>query len=157
KRKDLPPLKGVQIRNPASSHPLMRHLTALDDIAFGEAFRFELDPARDQRVPPRVPKLLECDRETAVLVVLPRRSSQALVLAFPLVNAKGEWATNWPIKLGFPVFLRNVLYTLGNVSDAAAEEPLPPGEVKAIRPDVAVDAVEVTGPGVAGEKLSRSA
>ena len=148
KRKDMPPLKNSPIRNPASSHPLMRHLAALDEIAFTGAFRFDL---RDPRVPPRTPRLLEADRETALLFALPRRSFQDLVLAFPLVNDKGEWTTTWNLKLSFPVFLRNVLYTLGNVSDAAAEENLQPGEVKALRPDGAVERIEVTDPGKASQ------
>src|SRR5207248_622452 len=41
-RKDMPPLKGALIRNPASSHPLMRHLTGLDEISFTSAFKFDL-------------------------------------------------------------------------------------------------------------------
>jgi hypothetical protein len=147
KRAEMPPLPNVAIRNPASSHPLMRHLTALDEIAVADAFRF---PIRDQRVPPRTPRLLEADNETALLFALPRRSFTDLVMTFPLVNDRGEWTTTWNLKLSFPVFLRNVLYTLGNVSDAAAEENVAPGELRALRPDVAVKEVEVEDP--AGER-----
>jgi hypothetical protein len=144
KRAEMKPLAHTQIRNPASTHPLMQNLTALDEIAFSEAFLFDL---KDARVPPRTPRLLETDRETAVLFVLARRSFQDLVMTFPLVNAKGQWATTWNLKLSFPVFLRNVLYTLGNVSDAAAEENVQPGQVKTLRPDVAAAEVEVLAPG----------
>jgi hypothetical protein len=153
KRTEMPPLKDAVIRNPASNHPLMRHLTGLDDIAISQAFRFDL---KDPRVPPKVPRLLEADRETAVLFALPRRAFTDLVMTFPLVNAKGEWTTNWNLKLSFPVFLRNVLYTLGNVSDAAAEENVPPGQVKSLRPDVAVTQLEVTSPVGVKETLSRN-
>jgi hypothetical protein len=138
KKADMPELKGAQIRNPTSKHPLMDHLTGLDEIAFGDAFAFELDSDKNKGVPPRVPKLLETDRGGAVLFALPRRSFTDVVQTFPLVNSKGEWATNWSLKLSFPLFLRNVLYQLGNVSDAAAEAPVQPGQIKAIRPDVAV-------------------
>jgi hypothetical protein len=151
-RADMPPLKDVRIRNPASKHPLMRHLTNLDEIAFGDAFRFDL---ADPRVPPRTPRLLETDRETAVLFVLARRSFQDLVLAFPLVNAKGEWATTWNLKLSFPVFLRNVLYELGNVRDAAAEDNVQPGEVKELWPDAPVRRIEVARPDDTKEEVSR--
>lgn len=147
KRSEMPPLEKVLIRNPASKHRLMQHLTALDEIAFSDAFRFELDPRKNERVPPRVPRLLETDKETAVLFALPRRSFTDLVLAFPLVNDKGEWSTTWNLKLSFPIFLRNVLYQLGNVSDATAEEPLPPGQVKVLRPEVAVREITVKAPG----------
>ena len=95
---------------------------------------------------PRTPRLLETDRETAVLFVLPRRAFQDLVLAFPLVNDRGQWTTTWNLKLSFPVFLRNVLYQLGNVSDSAAEENVQPGDVKVIRPDSAVDNLHVMDP-----------
>jgi hypothetical protein len=157
-RSEMPPLNNVLIRNPASKHPLMRHLTALDEIAFSDAFRFELDPRKNPRVPPRIPRLLETDKETAVLFALPRRSFTDLVLAFPLVNSKGEWATTWNLKLSFPIFLRNVLYQLGNVSDATAEEPLPPGQVKVLRPDVAVREITVLAPGeTTAETVRRSA
>ncbi len=155
KRRDLPPLKGAVIRNPASSHPLMRHLTGLDEIAFTGAFRFDL---RDPRVPPRVPRLLEADRETALLFVLPERTvnREHLVLTFPLVNDKGEWTTTWNLKLSFPVFLRNVLYTLGNVSDAASEENVRPGEVEELRPEGGAEVVEVAGPADRAGKRSQS-
>lgn len=153
KRTEMPPLNDAVIRNPASDHPLMRHLSGLDDIAFSQAFRFDL---KDPRVPPKVPRLLETDRETAVLFALPRRSFTDLVMTFPLVNAKGEWTSNWNLKLSFPVFLRNVLYVLGNVSDAAAEENVQPGQVKSLRPDVAVTQLDVADPAGAKETLTRN-
>ncbi len=152
KRSEMTPLTRVLIRNPASKHPLMQNLTALDEIAFSEAFRFELDPRKDPRVPPKTPRLLECDKDTAVLFALGRRSFTDLVLAFPLVNSKGEWATTWNLKLSFPLFLRNVLYQLGHVSDSSAEESLPPGTPRLLRPDSSVKELEVTGP---GDKVAR--
>ncbi len=143
KRSAQPALKDVVIRNPASSHPLMRHLTGLDEIAFAGGFRFDLNA---KGVPARTPRLLEAGGETALMFVLPRRSFSDLVLAFPLVGPGGVWATNWNLKLSFPVFLRNVLYHLGNVADSAAEETAQPGDVKLIRPDGVFEAIEVVGP-----------
>jgi hypothetical protein len=147
------PLKDVLIRNATSNHPLMRHLTGLDEIAFAGAFRFP--SKKGPPLPPRTARLLECDRETAVLLALPRQSFTDLVLTFPLVTADGRWATNWNLKLSFPVFLRNVLYGLGNVSDAAAEESVQPGQVKVLRPDAAVDRVVVTDPEGGKQPLAR--
>jgi hypothetical protein len=154
KRKELPSLKNAIIRNTTSNHPLMRHLTGLDETAFSEAFRF---PLRDRRVPPRTPRLLETDRESAVLFALPRRAFTDLVLAFPLVNDKGQWTTTWNLKLSFPVFLRNVLYGLGNVSDSTAEENVRPGDPKVLRPTAAVDRLEVTGPAGGKRAVARGA
>lgn len=152
RRADLPPFRGALIRNATSAHPLMRHLGGLDEIAYSEAFRFDL---RDGRAPPRVPRLLEADRETALLFALPRRSVHDLMLTFPLVNARGEWTTNWPLRLSFPVFLRNVLYQLGHVADQAAEETVQPGEVKVLRPEATPGHVEVADPGKVSHRVGR--
>jgi hypothetical protein len=143
KRAEMPALKDAPIRNPSSSHPIMRHLSGLDDIAYSEAFRFDL---KDPRVPRRTPRLLETDGEAAVLFLLERRSFADLVLTFPLVNCKGQWTTNWNLKLSFPVFLRNVLFELGHVRDAPAEENVQPGDVKVLRPEAGVSEVRVGGP-----------
>ncbi|MFO0878848.1 MAG: VWA domain-containing protein [Gemmataceae bacterium] len=154
KRAALPALVGAPIGNPASAHPLMRHLTGLDEIAYTEAFRFDL---RAKGVPSGVPRLLEAGRETALLFLLPRRSFRDLVLTFPLVNAKGEWTTNWCLKASFPLFLRNVLYQLGNVSDQAAEETTLPGESRVLRPDGPAERVEVTDPAGMTQRVGRGA
>ena len=124
-----------------------------DEIAVSEAFRFDL---KDARVPPRTPRLLEADRKTALLLALPRRSFTDLVMTFPLINGKGQWTTTWNLKLSFPVFLRNVLYGLGNVSDVAAEENVQPGAGKVIRPDVAVGRVTVVKPDGARRTVPKS-
>lgn len=80
-----------------------------------------------------------------------------LVLASPLVNAKGEWTTTWMLKLSFPVFLRNVLYELGRIEDTAAAENTRPGEVRTIRPPASVASTEVTRPDGARESVRRGA
>jgi hypothetical protein len=154
KRGNMPPLKDTRIRNPGGRHPLLRHLSGLDDIAIAEAFHFDL---ADSGVPPRTPRLLETGGETAVLFVLERRPFPDLVMTFPLINAKGEWATTWPLKLSFPVFLRNVLYQFGHVSDSAAQENVQPGQVEVLRPEAAVDAVEVYDPDGVREMVPRGA
>jgi hypothetical protein len=154
KRADMPELKGVQIRNPTSRHPLMRRLSGLDEIAFTGAFKLDL---HDARVPPRTPRLLETDRDTAVLVALTRRTHTDLVLTFPLVDDKGRWCSTWPLKLSFPVFLRNVLYQLGNVGEGAGEETLRPGQVKSLRLDAAATQAAVIDPAGGRTTLERGA
>jgi von Willebrand factor type A domain/Aerotolerance regulator N-terminal len=143
KRADLKPLEDTLIRNTASKHPLMRHLTGLDEIAFTEAFLFN---PKDLPLPPRTPRLLETGKETAAMLALARRSYTDVVMTFPLINNKGEWCTTWPLKLSFPIFLRNVLYTLGNVSDAAAEPNVQPGELMKLRPGTIEKEIEVYNP-----------
>ncbi len=147
KRSAMPALPAKAIRNPASRHPLMRDLTGLDEIVFHEAFRFELDHRKDERVPPKTPRLLECDKDTAVLFALSRRAFTDLVLTFPLVNDRGEWASTWSLKLSLPLFFHNVLYQLGHVSDSSAEESLQPGVPRVLRPDTSAGEIKVLGPG----------
>lgn len=161
KRADLPELKGVSIRNPTSPHEIMHGLTELDEIPFTGAFRFELDPRKNPDVPPRTARLLETDGDTAVLFLLERRAFRDLVLAFPIVNVKPdgsmEWFTLWPIRPKFPLFLRNVLLQMGNVREEPADDLVKPGEVMTLRPDAAVETVEVWRPGAeVGTPIERS-
>jgi hypothetical protein len=122
-------------------HALLRYLVALHEIGIGEAFK-----ASVKDLPPRTPALIESDLETVLLFTLNRQAFTDLVMTFPILTDKDEWNTNWPLKPSFPLFLRNVLYSLGNVSDAAAEELTQPGQVKTLRPDVGVAEIEVRGP-----------
>jgi hypothetical protein len=132
---DLPEAKDAQILSPISPHPLMRGLTGLDEIAFSDGRYFEAD--KDKHTPvPKKQRLLETANEKTVLAALPRGAFTDVVQTFPLVDAQKRWTSNWNLKLSFPLFLRNLLFTYGNVTDAAAEENLQPGEVKALRPAV---------------------
>jgi hypothetical protein len=151
-----PPVKGW-----AEKSPLLRYLTSLHEIGIDTAFRFDLT---DERVPPRTPRLLESDRNTALLFTLSRQSYTDLVQTFAIMGDDGRFNTNWPLQASFPLFLRNVTYVLGNVNDAAGEERVQPGDVKTLRPDMAVKAIEVAGPatreglpqpGAKGETLER--
>jgi hypothetical protein len=136
-----PPLIGWM-----DKHPLLRYLAALQDVGVGEAFTLSDEPGRTPRLPPRTPRLIETAGKAALLLTLSRESFTDLVLTFPLIDNEGRYATNWPLKPSFPLFLRNVLYTLGNISDGAAEETVQPGQVKTLRPDAAVNRIEVTDP-----------
>jgi hypothetical protein len=154
----LGPDEAIVVRNPTSKHPLMRGLTGLDEIPIARqsAFHFDLT---DPRVPPRTPRLLEIGKERAVMVALPRRAFTDVVMTFPLINNKGEWCTKWPLKLSFPLFLRNLLYTYGNVSDAATEPNVQPGELVRLRPDTSDPEIELftpESPDARPERLERN-
>lgn len=129
-----PSIKGWMGR-----HPAMRYLVALQEIGIAEAFRLK-------DLPSRTPRLIEADQNTGLLVALGRDLYTDLVLTFAILNDQGEWNTNWPLHPSFPLFLRNVLYAYGNVSDGTGEELTQPGQVKTLRPDVAVAEIEVTDP-----------
>ena len=65
---------------------------------------------------------MESDQNTSLMFTLSRDAYTDLVMTFSILNEKGEWNTNWPLHPSFPLFLRNVLYTLGNVSDGSSEK-----------------------------------
>jgi hypothetical protein len=146
------PLENPDIKGRLKDHPLLRYVSSVQEIGLTEAFRFDL---KDPRVPPRTPRLIETDRETAVLFTLNRQSFTDLVMTFPILNDKGEWTTTWPLRLSFPLFLTNVVYVLGSVNDGTNEEVKRPGDDKQLRPDQPVKTIEVEDPDGSSEVLSR--
>jgi hypothetical protein len=143
KKEDMPRNENIRVIGGNTKHPLMQYLSALQDIRIGEYFRINL---KDPRIPSQTPRLLEADRDTALLFTLPRASFTDVIMAFPLITDQDEWNTDWVKQLSFPLFLRNILYFLGNVSDAAGEEAVQAGQVKTIRPDVPVRKIDVIDP-----------
>ena len=91
-----------------------------------------------------------------MLFTLPRGSYTDLVMTFPLINNKGDLTTNWPLQPSFPLFLRNVLYHLGNVGDAIGEDSVQPGEPMVLRPEAGVQWLKVTPPKGETVKLTKS-
>src|SRR5262249_22295764 len=138
-----PPIRGWMAK-----HPVLRYLAALQELGIAEAFRMK-------DLPPRTPRLIESDQNTALMLSLPREAFTDLVMTFPILTDKGEWNTNWPLHPSFPLFLRNVLYALGNVNDGTTEDLVQPGQVKTLRPDVSVTQIEILHPGEKKETLHR--
>ena len=127
------PVVGPSIRGWQSRHPVMQNLRALDTIAIAEGFRMP-------ELPPRTDRLIEGDNNLVLLAAIPRRAYTDLVLAFPLMTDAGEWNTTWPLQVTFPLFMRNVLFALGNVRDSGVEESIRPGGVQVVRPGGAMTA-----------------
>jgi hypothetical protein len=123
-----------------SQHAAMRYLTGLHEIGAGVVYRVD-------DLPPRTPRLLEAENNIALIFALTRNAYSDVVQMFPLIDDKGAWNTNWPLQPSFPIYWRNILYSLGNVSDAATEERLQPGQPKRLRPGGAIDSVTVHTPG----------
>jgi hypothetical protein len=136
------------IRGWQREHPVLQDLTALYEVGISEAYRMK-------DVPRRTPRLIETDRDMAVLLTLNRESFTDLVMTFPLLNEKNELLTNWPLQPSFPLFLRNVLRALGNFSDTAGEERVQPGQVKTLKPDAVLDRLTVVDPGGKEHLLER--
>jgi hypothetical protein len=91
-------------------HPLLEHVTDLEQIGIGKAFTVK-------DLPDKAERLVEGKDKTVLLFTLTRDRHTDLVLTFPLIDSKDEWNTNWPLKPSFPLFLHNVLLTLGKVED----------------------------------------
>jgi hypothetical protein len=158
KRAAMPRLVNPSIQGWMGKHPLLRHLVRLHSIRLSEAFEFRPDPAKDPPLPPRMPRLLEARDGVPLLCTLNRQSFTDLVMTFPLINAEGRYATDWPRDvLGFSLFLCNVLYVLGNVSDGANEERLQPGQIMRLVPDAPGKEleIEVIDPAGRSQKLKR--
>jgi hypothetical protein len=123
-----------QVRGWTDQHPVMRGLRGWHELEIAEGFRLN-------NLPERTPRLLEGDRDLVLMFTLSRQAYTDLVLAFPLETIDAKWNTRWFLKPLFPLFLRNLLYSLGNVRDAAAEETVKPGQVKHLRPGIATEQV----------------
>jgi hypothetical protein len=148
KMAELEKIKTPLIKGWMGNHPILRYLTGLHDVGIVDAFKLK-------DLPPRTPRLIEIEQNVALMVTLSRPSFTDLVMTFPILDEKGDYNTNWPLKASFPLFLRNVLYTLGNVSDGASEEMVQPGQAKTLRPDVTLESIEVTDPAGAKKTLTR--
>jgi hypothetical protein len=146
---DLAKLEKVsnpQITGWMGAHPVMRYLKALYAVQIDQAFKI---PRED--LPARTPLLIEGRKfgkdgnvDLGLLVALKDRESLTdLVLTFPILDEEGKWNTLWPLDASFPLFLRNVLYQLGNLSENAVEENIQPGQIKRIVPDGSVKRIEV--------------
>ncbi|MGL6076310.1 MAG: vWA domain-containing protein [Fimbriiglobus sp.] len=120
------PVQGPSVRGWNSRHPVMRNLQALDEIDLGMAYKLPELPARTQR-------LIEGTENLVLLAAMNRLAYTDLVMAFPIMTTDDKWNTNWPLKLSFPLFWRNVVMSLGNVRDAGTEDAIKPGQTKIIR------------------------
>ena len=95
---------------------------------------------------PAVTKLLETSQNVPVLFTLGRGAYTDLVMSFALVSDEGDLLTNWPLQPSFPLFMRNVIYLLANVDDAARSVSVQPGEPMVLRPEAGVQKLTVTPP-----------
>jgi hypothetical protein len=137
-----------QVRGWSDSDPVMRGLRGWHELEIAEALRFK-------NLPPKTPRLVEGDKDLLLLFSLQRQAYKDLVLAFPLATEDAKWNTRWFLKPLFPLFLRNLLYSLGNVRDATTEETVRPGDPKIIRPFGDVKEVRVRTPSGSSTTLER--
>src|SRR5437899_11368514 len=127
------------VKSWTTQQPILKYLTSLQEVGIGAAYRVE-------ELPPKTPRLLEAEDNLVLMYSLSRGPHPDVVQTFPLLNEKDEWDTNWPLQPSFPIFWRNVLYVLGNVSDASTEEVQQPGVPRRLRPGGPVARIAVEDP-----------
>src|SRR5262249_39892063 len=133
--------KNPVVKGWSSQSPLLRGLTSLHEIGISEARRLRDAPEVKGR-------LIEGANNLILLAAYPRQSFTDLVQTFELVDNTGQWDTTWPLLPSFPLFLRNMLFALGNLNDAATADPsTQPGQPRLLRPGGAVKRLRVTAPG----------
>lgn len=103
--------KGPVILAWESSSPILQFLN-LDDVNLFEAS--VLSPGENWK------SLIETDKGL-ILASRNRRAFIDLVLTVPLVDDKGSWKTDWPLKPSFPLFIMNVIRTLGGTKWHSAD------------------------------------
>jgi hypothetical protein len=142
------PVQFPQVRGWSDADPVMRGLRGWHELEIAEAYRFKI-------LPPKTPRLVEGDQDLLLLFSLQRQAYKDLILAFPLATEDAKWNTRWFLKPLFPLFLRNLLYSLGNVRDATTEETVRPGNPKILRPFGDVKEIRVRSPSGTTTTLER--
>jgi len=104
-------VKGPVILAWDSTHPILQFLN-LDDVNLFEA---KVISPRDTWK-----SLIETDKGL-ILASMTRGAFTDLVLTVPLVDDKGAWQTDWPLKPSFPLFIMNVIRALGGTKWQSAE------------------------------------
>jgi hypothetical protein len=117
-----PPLEATPANAPVilnwnAGHPVLRFLN-LDDVNVLQTLSVQ-PPAGTET-------LIESDKGP-LLFALRRGIYTDLVQGFALVDDAGGWQTDWPLKLSFPLYVMNVLRTLGG-SDVDRQLAIRPGE-----------------------------
>jgi hypothetical protein len=98
-------MRGATILNWDAGHPVLRFLQ-IDDVSIARAMGV---PAGAGRL-----SLIETD-QGLVMWMETRGVYNDLVLSVPLVDADGQWQTDWPLKPSFPLLVMNILRFQGGI------------------------------------------
>ena len=132
------------------SHPLMQFLD------FGNVRLATGTPL----VPPPGHRVLMDSDAGPLCAVAPREGHEDVVLAFPLVATDEQGQrfanTDWPLRLSFPLFFRNVIQYLAGAAEIDRAAVVKPGQPLAIRCDAKTD-IPVRNPRGEESAISRSA
>ena len=139
-----PKQEGPQIIDVDPAHPLTQWLD-LGNVLVSEATPLVVPPGGTVLVDSQLGPLL---------AIAPRDTFEDAVLGFNLLEqSTGQdgktglaFATDWPVKASFPVFIHNALSYLGGQRDATAGRSLRPGQSLTFTPGGAVNRLDVTTP-----------
>jgi len=152
-------------------HPLLKHLTTINDIRTHEAFVFDVrknlsaEAAKEADLPighakhrtlPTVERIVETSNQTPLLFAMARGPHTDLVQTFPLTSDDGGLLSDWGLQPSFPLFFWNLLYILGKVDDSVRTVSVSPGEPMVLRPDAGFRFVQLTTPDQRKIKLPRT-
>jgi hypothetical protein len=116
-----------QIIDTDISHPLMRYLE-FGNVTIAEG---------TQLVPPTGHRVLIDSVYGPLCAIAPRRGFEDVVLGFKLVATDQDGTryanTNWPQRMSFPLFFRNVIQYLGGVASPESQPSVKTGQPIAIR------------------------
>ena len=145
----VPPTDQWQVSEPAfptlvvdtdQSHPLMYNVQ-MGNVLIVESMRLT--------GPPAMVSLMESTAGT-IMGVGPRGGYEDLVIGFPIVEYSdaGEETHNsdWPNHLSFPLFVQNIVVSLGGGARFDANQGTRPGELVNIRTRVPTSSVNVRAP-----------
>lgn len=133
-----------QIIDTDTAHPLL-HLVELGDVLVAEG---------KPLVPPSGGRVLVDTSAGPMLAIAPREGFEDAVLGFELVSGD-QVATNWPVRLSFPVFVLNLLEYFTGSREALAAGSVRPGQAIDLRPDTPAASVSVTPPGQSAVEVPR--
>lgn len=93
----------------------------------------------------------------SVMMIGPRAGFEDLVIGFPLLEylANGDTSVNtdWPKQLSFPLFIQNVIATLGGGARFSTSRANTPGSIVLLKTQTPVDSIQVQDPVGSSTKL----
>lgn len=140
------PIEAPAILNWKTNHPILRFLD-LDDVSVARSMPV--------LVPKGADRLIESNQGPLLLTV-PRGVHTDLIQTFPLVDDDGVWRTDWPLRLSFPLYMLNVLKTLGRADEDRAPS-IRPGQAARLRAPAGVRRATVRGPDGSSFEVPRQA
>lgn len=142
----LPPGKAYEtpkeLTNPSIldwdvAHPLMQYVRDLNTVVLVKAVTSE--------IPTGGISLIDSDGGSLAFVA-PRGGFTDAVVGFSLLDGS-KFNTNWQLKSSFPLFLYNVVRSLGNARESSGDELHLPDMPVVLRADSTASSIDVIGPG----------